>query len=231
MKTGRPLFETEIGRAVSAWLEERGWEVYPEVAIKAYQGAADIVATHENGLVWVIECKMHFNYQLLKQAWRWRKFANGVSIAMPANYKMELASYKPDEDLKAIILERLGLGFFGISNLVVRQYREPVLRERAKDDFLYVVDPRHRQATPGSNCGGRFAIVDATCRNLLEAVRAEPGIALREAVGRIRHHYASDRGAYNSLRAILEKPGGAPEIKLEKRSGRWYCHLAPEDTF
>lgn len=223
------LRETDIGAAVSRYLEAQGWAVYPEVQLRSYHGPADIIALRD-GVLWAIECKTQMNYKLLSQAWSWRKYADQLSVAMPEAWRMRSHLYDASEDFQAILLERLGFGLFGVRDGVVAQFRGPVFLPREKDDFLHVVNPGHRIAEAGQNCGKRFTALDVTMAHLLEYVKEHPGIALREAVSNIRHHYANNRSAMGALPKFLDSRSGAasrcPEIVLVSRHGRLCCDLA-----
>lgn len=223
--------EIVIGEAVTVWLESRGWQVYPEVALKAYEGAADLVAV-KGDVVWVVECKRGMTYQLLQQAWRWRDYADQLSVATMAPWRMGLSGYDARRDFGAVMIDRLGLGFFGVGLEGISVTTPPTFCPRKRDDFLHVVRAGHRVARAGQAGGARFTVVDATIANLVQHVQSHPGIAFKEAVRRIHHHHGTNKSALRALMTWVRPRGGlasrSPEIELRKEHGRWCAYPADE---
>jgi hypothetical protein len=82
MKTKAKISEKELADALIAVLTQDGWDCYAEVQIESYGDRADVVAT-QNGLIWVFECKLTPNMDVLGQALRWVGRAHFVSICTP----------------------------------------------------------------------------------------------------------------------------------------------------
>jgi len=223
--------ETDIGIAAKRYLESHGWEVYPEVQLNASGGIADIVAVKDD-VIWVVECKMRVTLALLKQLWRWRKYANMLSVAVLAGslYPQHLARLHGEKDFQGAMLDKFGFGCFGV--LVNPPRIESLLSgagfERERDDFLHVIRDQHRDSAPGQVEGKRFTALDSTLANLVEYVRGHPGVALREAVSQIRHHCKDNRSAAGTVRQHLKpykENSRCPEIILVPRHGRLCCDV------
>ena len=216
------LRETDVGQAVVAHLEAQGWAVYPEVELqRGPSGIADIVAVRGQ-VVWVVECKVRLTLDLLRQAWRWRGFANLISVAFSQGGGVS--------DLA--LLSRLEMGYFLVRFhpvQVVTRDQGP-LHPCACTEFLEVVDGRHRNATPGAVGGGRYTPLDVTLANFTEYVKEHPGIALREAVKHIRHHCQSNRSAAGTIRQYVRPYAhdGRCPVVLTWRHGRQCCDLVDE---
>jgi hypothetical protein len=77
--------ESEIGASVMAWLENMGWDCYPEAQFESYGNRADIAAVRD-GLLWVVECKTTACLALIEQAVEWIGYThyNCASTAISA---------------------------------------------------------------------------------------------------------------------------------------------------
>jgi hypothetical protein len=71
--------ETELAAVVVAWLIEQNWTVYQEVQFQNRGGVADIVAVR-NGIVWIIECKTRYCFDVLLQASEWPVHYRSVAV-------------------------------------------------------------------------------------------------------------------------------------------------------
>lgn len=103
-----------------------------------------------------------------------------------------------------------------------RQSSDPrfarALRERCQ-----IGHKTHAKAGAPS-AGGRYTPFRDTCDQLAAVVRAVPGIALRDAIDQIRHHYGSTATARSTLPKWIEA-GKVPGVEV-RRVGR-LLHLHP----
>ena len=76
--------ESDLFPAVKEWLEERGYEVYSEVECGTRR--ADVVGKCGN-LITVVEMKTTLSLDLIEQAFRWKRLANYVYVAIPKPQK------------------------------------------------------------------------------------------------------------------------------------------------
>jgi hypothetical protein len=197
--------EVDLGRALIAYLESSGWDVYQEVTF--HGNIADIVVV--NGpLVGVIEMKTSLSMTLLGQARRWLPYANFVWIAVP-----KTADYVYDGALW--VCKSTGLGLFGVRRPSARNGYEAGVKEDVMPTFLRkaftkdlraALRPEHKTyAAAGSASGRVWTPFKATSKDLLALVKAEPGILLAAALRRVKHHYAKDSTARNCMAKNIEK--------------------------
>lgn len=78
----KKIKETDLYPPVKMWLEERGYDVYPEVHVNYYGKRADLVGI-QGRLSAVVELKTHMSIDLIGQAISWLPVANFVYIAIP----------------------------------------------------------------------------------------------------------------------------------------------------
>ena len=72
--------ESDLALVVKKHLEKQGWDVYPEVELYPNGPRCDLVALKGEKL-WAIECKLKVSKAALKQAVKWKRFANLISLA------------------------------------------------------------------------------------------------------------------------------------------------------
>ena len=221
------MTEEELAAIVVENLQE-GWDVYQEVQVHGSGGVADIVAV-AGPKVWIIEVKKTLSWVLLEQALRWRGWAHLVSIATPIRKRG-----KGSQAIQ-IVLRTLGIGHLevhrseyewrsGVNECVRPRWNKAVENGRAIRDRL--CEEHKSFAKAGTAGGGHFTPFKATCKELRALVKCEPGISLREAFGRIKHHYASINSACGAMRTwILE--GKVKGLRVEYR-GRT-PHLFPRN--
>lgn len=210
--------EVELANHIIEYLKQEGWEVYQEVPFCSW--VADIVAT-KGDLLGVVECKQSYGFAVLEQAERWLKYANFVWVA----------TWTPRRGAKGVDFGRKVAKKFGIGVLTVNPRSEPIkCRQAVEPDLRHEIDtgkhkdlrallrPEHQKgyAKAGSREGGRFTQFAATCKDLRELVEKQPGLQLKEAVLRIKHHYSSNSSAVSSLRHWIEK-GKVKGIRLERK--------------
>jgi hypothetical protein len=216
--TKKKIPEVDLGKALIAYLESSGWDVYQEVTFKNY--IADIVVV--NGpVVGVIEMKTSLSMTLLGQARRWLPYANLVWVAVPktADYAYDGANW---------VCKSTGLGLFGVRRPSARNGYEAGVKEDVMPNFhrkvftkelRAVLRPEHKTyAAAGSASGKVWTPFRATSQDLRNLVQAEPGIALKDALKRVRHHYSKDSTARACMTKNIEK-GFVEGVEL-RREGR-----------
>lgn len=120
--------ETDIAKAAVDWLTSQNWEVYQEVQFRPFGRIADIVAVNGR-LVWVVECKTSLNLALLEQAYRWRGYANFISIAVPQ------ARNGKGRGAAELFLKQFGIGKLSVHPYDTHQTISPKLH-RIKTNVL-----------------------------------------------------------------------------------------------
>ena len=210
--------ETHLAREVVAWLTAQGWETYREVTIRSSEPRADICAVSGPWL-WVVECKLRFGFDVIAQALDWFRYANLVSVAVPPVVKR----FDRGRFLAKEICRERGLGLIEAvpaeEGWPVRWGQiAPRLRRKRDPRLGQALHPNMRQTEPGTNNGGYYTPFRGTCERLKDLVREQPGIALKDAIAALDHHYANDTSARCHLvqyirRGIItgiEVEGGRP---------------------
>jgi hypothetical protein len=210
------LSEQAVAEVVVAYLEEIGADVYQEVEVSG--GVADIVARLGVEL-WIVEVKTSLSLALLTQAMDRRREAHRVFIAAPYTKNMR--------EVTALCVE-LGIGLFEVVIRSPGYGIESEVRERASSrrwnqrpvSLAAELRPEHKtHAKAGAlGAGGRWTTFRQTCEELALIVRLEPGIAVKAAVEKLKHHYSSNRSAISSLTHWVER-GKVPGVKLARSHG------------
>lgn len=201
--------ETDLGRVVVAYLEALGADVFQEVTVSG--GVADVVAK-VGAEIWIVEVKATLSLALLIQAMDRRRLAHRVILAAPPS--------RNARDVAGICSE-LGVGLWTVS--LGQQWDPPSVRElvpsrrwNARPVALAAkLRPEHKTHGQAGAVGGggRWTPFRGTCEALAEVVARKPGIALKEAIGEIRHHYRSASIARSSLATWLRE-GKVPGVEM-----------------
>jgi hypothetical protein len=214
--------ETALAAAVVAHFRSiPGAVVYQEVGDRG--GRADIVA-RLGPVFHVVECKVSFGLDVLRQAAEWRTHAHRVSIATPSRH-----GYDHPSAFDARLVESLDLGWFCVGHDAgfdketerftgeewsCREVVLPKLRRDVSDYLAKTVTPEHETFAPAGNADGKFwSPWRATCKALREFVKKHPGCTLKDAVAGISHHYRRDTSARTSLSHWI----GAKDLGVEWR--------------
>lgn len=194
------LTEEQVAAAVVHWLEDAGHDVYQEVELSPGGIRADIVAL-AGPEVWIIETKLSLSIALIEQAMERRRFAHRIYVAVPVR-------------LRSSLLSELGIGAISVEHTAVLSddhrsfidaHRVRIAEESRRWNTRPVklrgrLSPEHKtHARAGAPTGGHWSQFRATCKQLAEFVRRQPGSPMRLAVESIKHHYASAAGARTSL--------------------------------
>jgi hypothetical protein len=73
-------------------------------------------------------------------------------------------------------------------------------------------------AKAGTAGGGRWTPFRNTCDQLVRVVHESPGIPMKDAIDRIKHHYASSSSARGALATWVDR-GKLPGVKLTRGPG------------
>lgn len=220
--------EAAIAAVVVAYLESLGHDVYQEVPVRG--GIADIVSLVGKGReVWVIETKDGWSLDLLRQCMERRASAHRVFAACPPS--------RGQRD-NVRIAEELGIGALSVhvddDDRAAWSQRVTVsaMARRQSSDPRYGAKLRNRcceghktHAKAGTAGGGRYTPFRATCDALLRAVVDRPGIALKDAIERISHHYGSHATARSTLPKWIEA-GKVPGVRIERVGRKIHLHPA-----
>lgn len=189
--------EAELAAVMVAHLIAAEYDVYQEVELRPGGIRADIVAKRGPELT-IIETKTSMSLALIEQAMERRRCAHRIYIAAP--------TYKARAGVE--LCRELGIGVFGIhigtgSSWDLTRIEEQVVSRRWNSRPLKLADrlrPEHKtSALAGSPTGGHWSRWRDTCSQLEQVVRETPGISMKDAVGQVKHHYASKRGAVTTL--------------------------------
>lgn len=203
--------EADLAAVVVAWLVETGYDVYQEVELVPRGIRADIVARRSAELT-IVETKTSGSLALIGQVMERRRFAHRVYLACP----------HPSIVLRDVGAE-LGIGVLAVRAGTDARYDthrvvEQVASRRWNTRPLKLsarLRPEHKTAcAAGSPTGGHWSRWRDTCAQIEAVARANPGIALRQAVAQVQHHYASGRGAVASLAECIRR-GAVPGLRLE----------------
>lgn len=217
--------ETEVAEVIIFYLKKMGWEVYQEVQIRNFGNIADIVATQGN-LVWVLECKKSFGLTVIAQAHEWRGLAHYVSIVVPYSRRDN------NDKLKRNILKYLGIGCYTVSKVDtfngsgylnnIKEFAPIQLHRKVNSHYItQCLTEQHKTwAKAGNANGDRYSPFQHTKRQLIETVKKQPGITIKDLIQSIDHHYSSESSAKGSILQWIHK-GVITELEL-KHEGRGY---------
>lgn len=205
--------ETAIAAPVVEYLQAEGWEVFPEVKVRAGY-IADIVG-RRGKLLWTVEVKASLSLEVLGQAYRWRGWSHLVSVAVPAAHRNSEGRY-----FARRICKDYGIGWLSVGANDVRQVEPPAMSRVVVVPGLAesLCEEQKTYTVAGSAGRDAWSPFKQTCQELARIATREPGISLRAAIEQIRHHYASTASARASLRTWIEA-GKVPGLRLE-RDGR-----------
>lgn len=202
------LSEADMARAVVTELQRQGYETYEEVSTGYGGRRADIVAVRKP-IVMIVECKVSLSLKLLDQLSMWHGEAN-YTIGAVAAGRIGVAAKR--------YLRSQGLGLWKLVADEIHEEVAPRLHRHCRDRISDSLRPEQRSgeyAQAGSNGGGYWTPFRATCRDLCEAVKRNPGIKLRDALLQIDHHYATTKSAMSALPALIQK-GVVAGVRLDK---------------
>jgi hypothetical protein len=218
--------EQKYAQAVTEWLTAGGWEVYQEVVTGC--GRCDIVAT-KGPIRWAIEVKTSLNLAVLDQARQNLAYFHHSSIAVPAPAR-NIYSTPRTWELAHALAELLGFGVIRIVlpdpeaprsgyrlEGVIKQDKLPRLNRRPGHVALH--EEQKTWCAAGSSGGGHFTQFQQTVYRITGLVKRNPGIALKDAIKGVDHHYASVASATGAISKMIR--GGIIEgLRLD--NGKLY---------
>lgn len=206
--------EQAVAEVVVAYLEALGADVYQEVECAG--GVADIVARVRSEL-WIVEVKTAPSLAVLYQALDRRRSAHRVYIATPHVGRSRISE----------LCDELGVGMLEVRTgdpgskweTERPRVREVVASRRWNSRPVALaaqLKPEHKtHAKAGAiGGGGRWTPFRDTCEQLARVVRDEPGIMLKAAIDKIKHHYSSGSSARGSLAQWI-KAGKVDGVELK----------------
>lgn len=212
--------EEDMYEPVKAWMEERGFTVYPEVECRHLGGRADVVVT-SGPLVGVVEMKQSLSLDLIEQALRWRGYAHYIWIAIP---------YRPQSYKKfvSMVLKDYGIGVLTVSKQgSVWPDKLPQLVRRTLPHLKDSLTAYHQSAeVKGGQSGGGYITPYRITMNHIRRFlsREQEWRTLGEILAHCETHYASPRSSL--AKALLLYEGSWCEQKKER--GRLYFRCRPE---
>lgn len=205
--------ETALGRAAVAWLKEKGFEVYQEVELH-YR--ADIVGVRGDDVA-IIECKTTLGLDVIAQADEWRPHVHFRFVCVP------YARFSRAREFALKICRERGIGILEVERGAAHKFRRcDAVRNASANTAALVARLReeHKTACEAGSQGGHWTEFRATCKALRDLVDKEPGIELKVAVDKITHHYASRRGAIQTLKERLGR-GVVPGVRIDDARKLW----------
>jgi len=205
--------ETDLYPPVKQWLEEQGYEVYPEIPIGSSGAVADVVGVREDDdgapIIVIVELKTSLSLALMEQCHKWRKRAHLIYAAVPALQRRQW----PRPGLRYLRMD--GTGLLEIEERYNFDTKETYLKaqktESAKweDDvslaWLSDLTDLHKTWTVGGTGKGgylsQYRLTMLGIREYLEA-RSPEWVAVKQIAKECPHHYQS-RYPYNSIARAL----------------------------
>jgi hypothetical protein len=194
----RPGFKSEaaLGQAVTGWLSQSGWDVFPEVTSGGGDERADLVAVC-GPLLWVVECKMHLGLDVLAQAHRWHGRAHYVSVATPP---------KRSDGFARLTANAFGIGLISATPVEYPQRESwkgwrvlaPTFNRNASTAGLRSLLHVGQKAFTAGAQSGFYTPYQGTCQALRDLLAEHPeGLPVKDAIEAIKgqHHYRSDSTA------------------------------------
>lgn len=209
------ISELQLAAKVVRWLDDMGWTVYHEVQLYGAGPRADIVAT-QGPLLWIVECKRQFGFDVLEQALAWNGYCHYCSVATPITRRNGWW-------VRMEVCKTLGIGIFQghdeMQNLLAPRLNRTA---PAVDRVRSLLTDEHRTYAEAGNAHSQFwSPFKATLKAVREVLAGAPagGLTMRQLVDGLRHHYSSDASARSSLHHWIRSgkvpgvvgDGGRPE--------------------
>lgn len=203
-----------MGERLVPWLEDQGWEVFPEVESYPQGPVADLVAVRDEK-VWVIEMKKSISLDLLTQAERWKDQTHAVSICtlVKNNQSSRTPRYWRVRSFVEKTLGFHGIGWLSVScsdsfhTRPVTELVPPVFADTIAFNHLQKIlnDGHKRMGIAGSAKAERWSPFKQTVENLKTYLLEHPGATYNEILDQVDHHWASRGTARQCLMKYLRK--------------------------
>lgn len=215
--------ETELGVVAAKWLERQGFEVFQEVAF--YGRVADLVGRAGRALC-VVELKVSMCLDLLAQGERWTDVAHYTWIAYQAPTRVTSGMSVAQRFCRSVGVGMLELGHGNPRERMVATFSRTGERSGEAERLRKSLHEAQKTIAPaGTNGGGHWTPFKATCAEVLRVVREKPGIAMKDLIEAIQHHYASPSSARATLASRIEA-GIVPGVRIEREGRRLRVVLA-----
>jgi len=195
-----PRTEVELCQELIKWMSAEGWEVFQEVKSPRGYGVADIVG-RKGTLTWIIECKKSLNLKVIAQAFNWLRLGHYVSIAVPKYMFNSRNGNVPG--VSAQICESFGIGILSVDPSITTERVKAKLHRKNHNSSKAIsttLTEHHKTFTQaGSATGSHWSPFKQTIENLIEVIKKNPGILMKDAIKQIKHHYKSSPIAVNSI--------------------------------
>jgi hypothetical protein len=213
--------EAQLAERAVEWLEAQGFDVYKEVKT-ALGNRIDIVGKRGN-LTYAIETKISAGFGVIEQAETNLLLANWSMVCIPGGMKRSNGHRIFERTLQQ---NGLGLLVATPGSFIVEiqpKFNRPKLKSLA--DYLH---QDQKQSIAGSNRGGYSTPFSRLRKQIIEVVKANPGITLKEIVSHKGVNcYWSKNSATSTLKAFIGK-GLFPGIETRKE-GRVLCLYVKEE--
>lgn len=197
--------ETDLAAIIVAWLIEQHWDVYQEVQFKRLGSVADIVAVR-NKILWIIETKTKYGFDVLQQASTWPVHYRSIGIPFGRNrdYRVAFNYYRVgiievnDRGAK----ERIPSPLFAKNHDMAKQY------------MLKLTELHKIYALAGSPSGHHLTPYKQTMIAVRRAIDAHPGCTIKDIFNMLGSlHYSSPSSFKGNL------------IKALSQFEKSWCHV------
>jgi hypothetical protein len=189
--------EEVMARSVVTELQRQGFDVYEEVSTGYGGRRADIVGVR-GPAVMIVECKTSLSLKLLDQLVSWQGCANWI-----------VGAYGGGRVGRAVtaLCKGEGVGLWSVGHTDIDERIPPRFTRRSSGAIKSSLFPEQRSAeyAKAGSQGGYYTPFRSTCRALYDVAREHPGIPLRDAIRRIKHHYSTERSAVSALPALIRR--------------------------
>lgn len=235
--------EEELATYFQNYLEDNGFDCYPEVVFDRFGGRPDIVAVKDEK-VYVFECKMNFGLSVVTQAYRWFSHYN-ASYGFP-DYIYTVTPYKKSSkrrnDLLDDVMREHGIGHIMVGDpRVGRMWTFDGSNHFYDRDIHSVLDAKQQKLgqknsvilveqlyddMKESNAGTTGAEIMTPFKRTMNRVKEvmKDGVArapkdmipLIEEIG--GHHYGSNSSFYAQVRKLYH----LADLKVTQKDGKTY---------
>jgi len=219
--------EKELAAILVGWLQAQEWEVYQEVQCDvAGGGVCDIVAVR-HGIIWAIECKMTLSLGLIGQAYRWKSYANYVSVCIPEAKGSRCrftTKVMADYEIGSLVVnqeDRYWTDRITVFNRSLNRHISQSLKESLRDE-------QKTWAMAGNADGKKFTPFQNTKSQIQSYVKRRGSVLFKDLINDIEHHYSSDVSAKVSLKHWIEK-GVIYGIRLRKEGKKLFVEIQEEE--
>jgi hypothetical protein len=199
--------ETELYLPVKGWLENQGFEVFPEVQLHAGMNIIDVVGIHKPVVV-AVELKTSFSLTAIEQAIKDKNFAHKCYVAVPFYQRIVRKGryVEPsDHHFATKICEQYGVGVLRLYfSRETNKYQSIEEIVPAKFNRKYCIYDKHILATcdesrknfnqennivAGTKGGGHLTAYKVTIQNVIDYLKVHGKATAKELVNNIHHHY------------------------------------------